>query len=228
MKNTIIAGISLALSLTAIAQESFTIKQNTKVEGLPAEYAAYGEQDIVSYIKGDKSRTEITSMMFNTTVFSDGKVYTMLMDLMGNKSGYKATREEMDAENVVKKADKPKIEYTSEKKTIAGYECSKVIMTSLDKDKKETKSYIWVTDKIKANNSMRGNNRGMMDLSELKGYPLGMEMASSMQGQDIKVAIMATEVLTTPLDDKIFIPETTGYTLTSYKEFLAKQKSMGR
>ncbi len=106
-----------------------------KIEGLPAEYAAMGDQETTTYIKGEKNKTEVVGMMGSQTMLFDGKTHTILMDQMGNKSGYTATKEEMD-ETKDKSAPKPKVEYTSEKKMIAGFECTKAIVTSIDKEKK--------------------------------------------------------------------------------------------
>jgi len=210
------------------AQDNYTIKMNMKMEGLPAEYAAYGEQDIVTYIKGDKSKTEMTSMMGSNILFFDGKKVTSLSDAMGNKMGFTATKEELEAADKKEPTEKPKIEYVAEKKMIAGYECSKAIVTTIGKDKKENKSTVWYTDKIKSNNSAASKaRRGSLDLSELKGYPLSMEMNMSQNGMDLKMMLTASEVATTPVDDAVFVVNTEGYTMMSYKEMMEKQKSMG-
>jgi hypothetical protein len=64
------------------------------------------------------------------------------------------------------------------------------------------------------------------DLSELKGYPLAMEMTDNSQGQEMKIVMTATEVLKIPLDDAIFVPNTDGYKMMTYKEMLDQQKAM--
>ncbi|MBA3662978.1 MAG: DUF4412 domain-containing protein [Bacteroidetes bacterium] len=224
---------TVALSLFAasfcIAQDNVTVKMNVKVEGLPPEYAGFGEQEIVNYIKGDKHKSEMSSMMgSNITVF-DGKKLTALNEQMGNKSGYTATKEEIEADNKSKEKDpKPKVEYTTEKKTIAGYECTKAIITSVGKDKKESKMTVWVTDKIKTPETGKsGKSRGgMMDLGDLKGYPLEMEMSQSQQGMDMKILVTTSEVSTANIDDSIFNVSTEGYKMRSYAEQKAEMKKM--
>lgn len=223
----IIVFATLFLSFSTFkAQESNTIKMSVKTEGMPEEYAAYGEQEITTWIKGEKSKMELSSMMFSSISYFDGKTYTFLSESMGNKTGYAATKEEM--ESIDGKEDegaKPKIEYLSDKKTIAGYECSKAIITTLDKDKKEEKMTVWYTDKIKFNETKK-KGKGMFDFGDLKGYPLAVEANKSFGAMNLKLIMTATEVLTTPIDDSVFKPVTDGYTLKSYKEFKETMKAM--
>ncbi|MCW3076724.1 MAG: hypothetical protein JWO32_1333 [Bacteroidetes bacterium] len=227
----IISTVALAVLTCGFsyAQENVTVKMNVKVEGLPPEYAGFGEQEIVNSIKGDKHKSEMSSMMgSNITVF-DGKKLTSLNEQMGSKTGYTATKEEMDADKAKDKAKetKPKIEYTTDKKTIAGYECTKAIVTSVGKDKKENKMTVWVTDKIKTPESGKsGNRRGMMDLGDLKGYPLEMEMSANQQGMDMKIMVTTSEVSTAPIDDSVFNVSTDGYKMSTYAEYKAEMKKM--
>ena len=229
MKKIITSAALLFISACAIAQDNYTVKMNMKIEGLPPEYAGFGEQEMINYVKGDKYKNEISSMMMTSVSAFDGTKLTSITEQMGNKSGYTATKEELDAADKNEKPEaKPKIEYTTEKKTIAGYECTKAIVTSIGKDKKENKMSVWVTDKIKSNQAQgkKRGGRGMsMDLGDLKGYPLEMEMSQSQQGMDMKILISATEVSTTPIDDAIFTVNTDGYKMMSYKEMQEKMKA---
>ncbi len=162
---TFISTLALVLTSSLLsAQDNYTIKISIKTEGLPAEMAAYGEQDMITYMKGDKSKTDISSMMFSSTVYFDGQKMTSLTDAMGNKTAYTATKEELEASDKGEKTEKPKIEYTTEKKMIAGYECTKAVLTSVGKDKKETKTTVWTTEKIKNNHMSSGKARkGMVE-----------------------------------------------------------------
>jgi hypothetical protein len=229
MKKIITTAAILFISACAIAQDNYTVKMNMKIEGLPPEYAGFGEQEIVNYVKGDKYKIEISSMMMTSVSAFDGTKLTSITEQMGNKSGFTATKEELEAADKNEKAEaKPKIEYTSDKKTIAGYECTKAVVTSIGKDKKENKMNVWVTEKIKSSQAQfkkRGGRGMMMDLGDLKGYPLEMEMSQSQQGMDMKILITATEVLTTPIDDATFTVSTDGYKMMSYKEMQEKMKA---
>lgn len=229
MKKIITSAALLFITACAIAQDNYTVKMSMKIEGLPPEYAGFGEQDMINYVKGDKYRNEISSMMITSVSSFDGKKLTSISEQMGNKSGYTATKEELDAAAKTDKPEtKPKIEYTTDKKTIAGYECTKAIVTTVEKDKKENKMTLWVTDKIKSTQAQgkKAGGRGMMmDFGDLKGYPLEFEMAQSQQGMDMKILITTTEVLTTPIDDATFNVSTEGYKMMTYKEWNDKMKA---
>jgi hypothetical protein len=220
----------LSTSAFANAQESYTLKMNVNAEGLPPEYAAYAQQDITTYIKGDKLKSERNGMMGTSVTFYDGQKMISVSETMGNKMGFTATKEELNSAEKNEKSEKPKIEYTTEKKMIAGYECSKAIVTVVGKDKKENKSTIWYTDKImyKHHEAQKAGGRGMMDLSDLKGYPLAMEMNMNQNGMDMKIIMTTTEVLTGPLDDSVFVVNTDGYKMVSYKEMMDKAKLQGQ
>ncbi|MEO6305044.1 MAG: hypothetical protein ABIP51_17940 [Bacteroidia bacterium] len=227
MKKIITSAALLFITACAIAQDNYTVKMNMKIEGLPPEYAGFGEQEMVNYVKGEKYKNEVSSMMLTSISAFDGAKLTSVTEQMGNKSGYTATKEELDAAAKTEKAEpKPKIEYTTEKKMVAGYECTKAILTVTEKDKKENKMNVWVTEKIKHTPGKKSGGRGMsMDFGDLKGYPLEIEMSTSQQGMDMKILITATEVSTAPIDDAIFTVSTDGYKMISYKEMQDKMKA---
>jgi hypothetical protein len=231
MLRSFASSLLIGLASANLCAQDYTVKMSVKVEGLPAEYAAYGEQDITTYIKGDKTKSDINSMMYSSTVLFDGKTLTSVSETMGNKTGYTATKEELEAVDKDDKGEKPKIEYTTEKKMIAGYECTKAIITNVGKDKKEIKSTVWVTDKIVLNEShmraRKASGRGM-DLGDLKGYPLAMESTMNQNGMDMKMIMTATEVTSSALADDVFSINTDGYKMMSYKEMLEKMKTMGK
>ncbi len=230
MKKIAIIAAFLSLGLAASAQDNYMIKSMNKVEGLPPEYAAMGETETVTYIKGEKSKMEISSMMFSMTSVNDGAKTTIIQEAMGNKSGYvltKAESEEME-KTEKEKPNKPKIEYTTEKKTVSGYECTKVLITNYGKDKKETVITAWVTDKIKRPETGRKGGRGMMsgpDLTGLNGYPMEMTFKQSQQGMELTITTTTTEIKTDKVDDSIFTLDTTGYQMMTYKELKEQTKA---
>lgn len=233
MKKFITSVVLVAAATFASAQESITVKMNMKIEGLPAEYAGFGEQEIVNYMKGEKYKQEMTSMMGSSTTLFDGKTMTSVSEAMGEKSGFTATKEEMEAgQKDDKNEPKPKVEYTADKKMIAGYECTKAIVTSTNaKTKKDEKVTVWVTDKIKAPEAQMktgGRRGGMNNFGDLKGYPLEIEMAQAAQGQEMKIIISASEVSTANLDDNTFKVSTDGYKMYTYKEYQDKMKAASK
>lgn len=225
MKKLLILAATAAFGLSVYGQDNLKIKYSVKIEGMPAEYAAYGEQEITTYIKGTKSKTEVSSMMFTSTTLINGEEVISLTEAMGNKTGYRTTLKEMEADN--KSQDKPKIEYTSEKKTIAGYECTKALVTSYSKkEKTEIKMTVWFTEKLKFDKS-KMNRGGSFDMGDLKGMPLEVEMPINSNGMEMKMLMTTVEVSTDALDDSLFKLDTSGYTLVSYSEFKEKAKMRG-
>jgi hypothetical protein len=230
MSKKLIVSAALIFAAAFATAQDYTIKMNVKVEGLPPEFAGFGEQEWVNYMKGDKYKREMTSMMGANTTSFDGKTMVFINEQMGDKSGYTASKEELEAANAKaeKPEAKPKIEYTTEKKMIAGYECNKVIVTVTGKDKKVDKINLWVTEKIKnpQGSAKVEGRRGMgMDFGDVKGYPLEIEINQKAEGQDLKVLISASEVLTTPIDDAVFKVDTEGYKMISFKEYQEKMKA---
>lgn len=212
------------------AQESYTIRMEARVEGLPPEYAAYAEQDITTYIKGDKSKTEVSSMMYTSLVYFRNDSLTMLNDMMGNKMGYTATKSEIMAGEQMEQAPKTDIVYTKEKKMIAGYECTKAIITNVKKKQDTLRVVVWVTDRIKTDQTPRTlqQRRGGVDLGNLKGHPLEMEMKHRQDNQDVTVKMTTLSVDTTALADEEFTPETAGYKLIPFSEWKEKMKNAER
>ncbi len=235
MKKIITSAALLLVSAFGFAQD-LTIKATIKIEGLPAEYAALGESEKITYIKETKSKFETISMMGNTTKVFDGTKVTMISDAMGNKTGWTATKEEIEATKEAPKKDDvaPKVEFTKDKKTIAGYECTKAIVTVVDpKEKKEIKFTIWYTDKIKKANSPASSSKrrssmdaNSFDFKEIPGFQMSTEFEAENQGMAIKYVETVTEVSTDKIEDSAFILSTEGYKMITYKEMQEKMKAM--
>lgn len=209
-----------ALSLNAQIKEGY-ILYDMKIEGLPPEQAAMmGDMETKVTFKNGKALTEVTSMMFSQQMVVDETGMTMLMEQMGNKIAMKQTKEEMEkAEAKVKdKPADPKIEYTNETKTIAGYECKKAIITTVGKDKKEEKMEMWYSDKFE-NPNKEGKGRGQNVMKGLKGMPF--EYAGGQGGMKFKMT--AKEVSTDPVADSKFVLSTEGYKVMTADELKAMQ-----
>lgn len=234
MKKWFISFVCMVHASLLSAQESYTIRMQARVEGLPKEYAAYSEQDITTYIKGEKSKTEVSSMMYSSEVYFRNDSLTMLNDVMGDKIGYTVTKSELENSNEAAKARKPEILYTKETKSIAGYLCTKAIVTQLTGTKKEKpdtiRTIVWVTEKIKTDQTPRHaqQRRGGIDLGDLKGHPLEMEMTHRQDGADVKIKMTTTSVSTSPLGDEIFTPQTGGYRMVKYSEWRESMKGKER
>lgn len=196
------------------------------MEGLPPEYAAYGDQEIVTYIKGEKSRTEVSSVMYSSIVYFDGDTLVTLNDMMGDRKGFVASKKELEAADTSRSKSKPAIRYTNEKKTIAGYECTKAVLTTEQKNNEKSETIAWVTERIKANQTPRkAASRGVADLGDLKGQPLEMEITHNSQGNNVRIIMTTTQVLTTPLPDSLFVPKTAGYPMLGFADWQKQMKA---
>jgi len=228
MKKIIIASV-LAFSFLSInAQDNLTIKSTMKLEGMPEGYEGMSESDMVVFIKGDKSKTEVSSMMGTQTFVNDGKKTTILIDQMGNKMGYVITKEEQELEekNEPKNTEKPTIEYVDEKLTVAGYECKKAMITNVSgKEKVKTVTTVWYTDKIKSQANKK-QSKNMPDFGELTGYPMKYEGPFNIMGMELKRVVTATEVSESNIDEATFVPSTEGFNLKTYKELKEESKKM--
>lgn len=209
-----------ALSLNAQMKEG-AITYDMKMEGLPPEQAAMmGDMELKTTFKNGKALQEMSSMMFSNQTSVDEKGMVMLIEQMGNKIAVKQTKEEMEKEEAKQKekpAD-PKIEYTSETKTIAGYECKKAIITIVGKDKKEDKMEVWYSDKFE-NPNKEGKGRGQGFMKGLKGLPF--EFSNAQGG--MKFTMIAKAVSTDPVDDAKFNLSTDGYKMMTMDELKAMQ-----
>ena len=207
-----------ALSLNAQIKEGYVL-YDMKIEGLPPEQAAMmGDMETKVTFKNGKALTEVSSMMFSQQMVVDETGMTMLMEQMGNKIAMKQTKEEMEkaeAKQKDKPAD-PKIEYTNETKTIAGYECKKAIITTVGKDKKEEKTEMWYSEKFD-NPNKDGKGRGQGIMKGLKGMPF--EYSGGQGGMKFKMT--AKEVSTDPVSDAKFVLSTEGYKVMTADEIKA-------
>jgi GLPGLI family protein len=212
-----------ALSLNAQIKEGYIV-YDMKIEGMPPEQAAMlGDMETKVIFKNGKALTEMSSMMFTNQTLVDENGTLMLMEQMGNKIGVKQTKEEMEkeaAKSKEKPAD-PKIEYTTETKTIAGYECKKALITTVVKDKKEEKTEtieLWYSDKFE-NPNKEGKGRGQSIMKGLNGMPFEY---SGGQGA-MKFKMVAKEVSIDPISDDKFKLSTEGYKMMTMEELKAMQ-----
>ncbi|MCX8079709.1 MAG: hypothetical protein N3F09_00565 [Bacteroidia bacterium] len=241
MKRIVLLTILILATKAFFSQNQYTIRSSVKVEGLPDEYAGFAESEKTVYMKGNKVKTETVNMMSSTTEFFDGAKVTVLMEQMGNKLGWSDTPENIEKANTSKdkkEEPKPKIEKTNETKMIAGHECVKYIITipapKNEKSKqasppKDMVVIAWINDKIQAPKSYamarRGGNLGS---DEIKGYPFQSEFEMDAQGQKIKFIETVTEVSTDFIPDNVFVPNTDGYNIKSFKEFIESAKNEGK
>lgn len=206
--------IAVAGMLATQAQvKEGSITYSVEFEGLPPEYAGMMKgSEMKMYFKDKKSRSEFVTPMSSSTTFNDEKGSITLSDAMGQKSFYKMSKADMEKES--KKNPDPKITYTEEKKTIAGYECKKAIIEAKNEKGEAQKIDVWYTDKIQPSSGTGG--RGASQFKNLKGAPMAFAIN---QGQ-VKVNMNATNVSTSPIPDSKFVANTDGYTEKSLSDMM--------
>lgn len=175
-------------------------------EDLPAElenYASMLPKEMITYVKGDKSRIEQNSGMGTTVTLVDKakKEMYILMDMMGSKTAYKGGPEDMTD---TAKSGAPVVKLLEETKEIAGKTCNKAEVSSPGEDP----SIVWYTKDLPA-----GLSRGM---SYIDGFP--MEYYVKRNGMTILMTVTAiSEEKVSPNYFKI--PD--GYTIKPMSEMKA-------
>jgi GLPGLI family protein len=213
MKKLITAAALLVTTVLSAQKEGF-VKYTITLEGIPAEQAAMmGDMDSKVTFKGDKVLNESNSMMYTIKSLSDEKSVLILFDMMGNKSFAKASKADLE-KNKDASAKEPKVEMTNEKKTIAGYECKKAIVTVQGKEGEST-GEIWFTEKLPYV-PVAGGRKGGADL--YKGIN-GLMLEFSMSQGPAKMKYTASQVSLEKVPDSVFALSTEGYTEKSMDEF---------
>jgi GLPGLI family protein len=222
MKKIILASFAGLLSITHLYAQKKTpfegiVKYAISFEGsgLPPEaLTMLNGAESVTYIKGDKRRTDMNMAIQSTSAISDAKTKTIvtLMDIMGQK--YLIRMNEADIKKEEAKAPDVSYKYLDETKEIAGYKCKKAEATIKAKEGKEEVINIFYTDEIPTT-ELKAAYKG------LKGFP--MEFMVNQGG--MKMTFTTKSVSKEPVADSKFDIPKEGYKETTMEEF---QKSMGQ
>jgi outer membrane lipoprotein-sorting protein len=206
----IILPFLLFVGLSVFAQGKFTEgvivmqqKMTSSNEQINAQLAMMGEMKTTSFIKGNKSRSELSNQMSGdvTTIFDgDKKEMILMMDnpLTGKKymqKGTEPSKEELEALSVTK---------TNETKEILGYKCDKYEFT-INQNGAEVKGFLFATNQI-VTSSQASSQYG----DKVKGFPLYTEMDVNQMGMDMKMIMEVTEIKKESVSDDKFdmtVPE---------------------
>lgn len=218
---TAIAILVCGYANAQIKEGSITYAMN--IEGLPPEQASMmGDMETKVYFKDNKSLTEMSSMMMSSKALTDENGSLFLMDQMGNKSFIRTTKAELEKSAAENKDKEPKIEYTAETKTIAGYECKKANVTFVTQKNEEFKTEVWYTEKISYIKQGGGRKGGEM-FKGLKGLPMEYMIP---QGP-MKIKMTAKEISTESVPDSKFVVSTEGYTEMKMEDLKKMQQGQG-
>ena len=189
------AVVMLGLVSLVSAQKPFagTIKMHSHIEGTDdPNILSQGESDYSIMLFGNYTKTVMSPQEgfgIITITNGDAKNVLTILDIMGMGKYYI----EIPAEKIQERNKNTKYDYnkTGEKKTIAGYECEKVVVTETDLETDESESaVVYVSTDI--NNSDAINFQQMPGLA---GYPLRMESKQDVDGTEITVIVEAVEVI---------------------------------
>ncbi|MDF2438006.1 MAG: hypothetical protein K0Q95_2382 [Bacteroidota bacterium] len=186
--------------------------------GLPPEaLTMLNGAESVTYIKGDKRRTDLNMAIQSTTSLMDtkSKQIITLMDIMGQK--YMIKMNEADIKKEEAKAPETSIKYIDEKKMIAGYNCKKAEVTVKSKEGKEDVMNVYYTEEIPTSD-LKAAYKG------LKGFP--MEFAMNQGG--LKMTFTTKSVSKDPVPDSKFDVPTDGYKETTMEDFQKSMQQMGQ
>lgn len=189
-----LAVIMLFGTITTFAQKPFagTITFAWSAEGtddpnIAAQLAELSQEVI---LLGNNTKTVLNQMGVGIINITNGdyKLVTTVIDIPGYGKYYV----EQDETEVKKRFETTKMDfnYTEETKTIAGYNCKKVVIktTDLETDE-EDEIVLWVTSDL-----MTGDYVNFSTYPGLKGYPLSIEVKKEMDGQEITLVQKATAV----------------------------------
>lgn len=181
MKNHIsllLAGIMLLGSTTLFAQKPFVgdISFALSAEGttdvnVTAQLASINSTITVM---GNCTKNVVSAQGVGQIQITNGDYNTVLSVLDLSSMNYGKYYVEMNKDSIEKEFATQKFDYnyTQEEKTIAGYKCNKVVVTTTDLESDEqTTQTLWVT-----NDLMLGDNINFSTYPGLKGFPLRTEV----------------------------------------------------
>jgi len=195
---------------------SYEVNMESEDEMVQQQLAMMSGSTMKMSFQDKNFRVDMDMGMMKNSTISNGKSdkTLMLLEIMGMKMAVPMSKEDIDNAKDEEESEKePTIERTNETKTIAGYECTKIIIT--DEDGLETIMY--VTDKIKP-----ANNKNKFSNDKINGFPLYMEIEQNKGGMEMTMTMSAVKVETKIKDKSLFdtkIPE--GYDEKTMKEIEA-------
>ena len=202
MKRILLLSVMVFMGLQLFAQsfEGKIVFEISLVGTNDPQMQAMMPKETVAYFKKNKSRMEMNMMMgMRNVTISDGdtKSAVTLMDMMGQK--YAITNDGKSVSPEQKKMmEDTKVEVTKETKKIAGYTCTKAIITvpAGGKLKEATSMEIWFTKDLSLNKEFVAGPMGKIEGSAL-------EFSIKQNGIDMKFS--ARDVLKQPVSDDLFL-----------------------
>ncbi|MBG9378468.1 hypothetical protein I5907_19685 [Panacibacter sp. DH6] len=206
MKKNLLLLLFLALAIFSTAQGTVVVGDCTVTFNIHGEDAGTNKNlsgaTKTLYVKGKLARTDIESTGFKQTIIYDNKAGSAVVLKEVGPDKYKTvyTPEKWNSEN--KKYEGMKITPTTEKKTILGYECKKIIATLKD----GTSYSMYYTTAI-----MPSANENPFQFKDIQGFVL--EYETSMGAGKSKIVYTATVINFNPVPASKFEIPSAGYRL---------------
>jgi GLPGLI family protein len=217
-KHIVLFAFALLSSAVSLAQMkaghiSYDIEVSSDNPDMEMAVMMFTGSTLDLFFADGKARTDMDmgTMMSMTTIMDEksGDVLMLMGGMMGDKA-VKTTKEEMEAGADTEETPEFDIELTKETKTIAGYTCTKAIVT----DESGTKVEYWYTEEI----GVRSTDTKSVQ-NQLPGQPL--EYAVDNNGLLMTFSASKVETSLSKADKKtkfsMEIPE--GYEEMTYEEF---------
>src|SRR5688500_10374880 len=211
MKNFISLLIFLCATYSLAAQKKIselTLVYDAKVttgNAEPKMADAFDGATTTVYLKGNLSRSELSSALFSSTTIHDSKTgaAVVLREVSGQKLLIRMSPDNWIEKN--KKYQGIKFTNTNEKKTIAGYTCTKAVATLSDGS---TFAVYYTTEIIPENKEYD------YQFKNLNGLPLEYELT---QGQ-LKIKYTVSKINLNPVPASKFDIPKGGYREMTYEE----------
>lgn len=219
MKKSLFLGFALMFTLCATTQEKFNEGKITMSQTLTTdneEMQAMLEQmmggkliETVSYVKGQKSRTEINNPMTGDLITISNMDENQMLLLMDNPMlGKKYTLTALGTEEEENISNNITIVEGTEIKTILGYECKQQMVT-IDQDGVKMEIEMYITEKIVPVMSQQTAILG----NKLKGFPMYMVLKMNQQGMAMTITTEVTQLdKENVVDGKFNLTPPEGYT----------------
>ncbi len=220
MLSTLIIGFSQkSLSEGKIVMEISTVTSEDPQTAQMLEMMKGSQTEINFNKAGHSTKMSIMGGMVEVKTYTNtgDKKFDMLMDMMGQKMWIASTLDEMAKDEQAKKAMETKVNYDkNDKKTILGYNCYGMSMSSPENPDMVIKGY--VTEDIKTDaNIIQG-----FQAVKFSGFP----MEYTVKTEAMTMTMTAKEIKET-VDAATFVVKTDGYTKMTMEEFKAKMGGMG-
>ncbi|MDR1112208.1 MAG: hypothetical protein LBL18_00375 [Bacteroidales bacterium] len=196
-KHLLLLALAAGLFVTAAAQKPFqgTVKSKISIEGTTdPNILANVPESSETIILGNKSKTvyELGGGGASQTIIQDGdfKIMYVIIEVPGMGKYYiKTTKEDFEKKHVLFKYD---FSYEEEYKTIVGYNCQKVVITTTNLEDDEMETVIVYVTKDPAFSD--GGN--FFETPGLNGYPMYSESKKTLDdGSEITIIEETTELI---------------------------------